>query len=1344
MKTIRLSLFQEKLWLDDVLKAPTSEYNEINFAFRVSGNLSISRLREAYRNIMLEYLPLSSTIQVSDNVPSFVHETDDFEVPFFVMDEKDVAEYGSVDAAIDTLAKLPFDLGAEFPCRFYCIKSGAEYCLFHLVHHVALDGNTAQPFFDRLSEIYHQLKCGNYVPFPQTESIEAYNRELEYVLKERKHDNVEYWKHYLADVPTCVAIPQNGNDDQGDGLSYSYPFSIEPALESQLKDLCKRKKTTLFRVYSSVWALTLSRMLGIDELLLVHSIAMLPEDRRLFGTYINNLPIKFIFGDNETFTDLLNYSNENRVHEKCHAHIHHSDFLPQSKQGEKQRSLNLGINYPLSLNSMRLELDDCEVRLWKHVYMELSTDLMLSVETDGVVSCEIRHNPRLDTNFVRSVADTFRYVLVQVAECPEIRLDSIRLVTAERQVELETIENGYLHDIDEPKTFLASFKERVADNPKQVAIVNDARSVTYSELDRQSDALALFLISRGVMHRRVGLSIPKGIDTIVGMLGILKSCNSYVPIDHTNPLSRIRHIANDCDLSLILVNQESESCFDGMECINISNLAASDIRMPEALPTVGLLDEAYIIYTSGTTGQSKGIPVSHGMLAHTVSNNISLLNLGSDTRIMQFINVVFDASVVEIFPTLAAGGTLFLPLDEERKDSELLLSFLRRNDITLATLPAVMLSSLPQVELPSLATIIIGGDTTTQETMKFWSKDRRMINVYGPSENTVDTTYNVIAPCSQINDIGTNMPGVTCYVLDKDMRMLPDYAIGELYIGGVKLTRGYLNRQELNERKFLPNPYVSEQDRTAGKNCVLYKSGDLVMRRSDGHILFLGRSDFQVKINGFRIELGEVENRIKTYGHGVNDVVVVVHGDNEAKTLVAYVLTADAATFDSKGLTAFLHDNLPSYMIPALIVPLQSFPYNTSGKVDRSKLPCPSTVKNMEDYKLPVTLTEKMLAKLWSNLTNADFIGRDDNFTSLGGDSIAVIKLVYDIHRVFGINIRATDIYKNATLSELATFLDTVANDNDTAVEEQLLRVACEVMNVDNLTLDSDLFAEGLSSDQLNAFVGKAASEHNVFFTTYDVREAKDIRKLVKSIDRNLYFWSEGTFTGKPVILFINGFVDYYPYNEPLNTVLEKHFSVFNLESFCTHFIGKDNVSLDELFKVYDDIVTVALKGKEIFAVTGYCIGAELSIAFASYMQKRHQGLNLQVLNIEGIYDRTLYKELGLDFSYSNSSERMDIFNRLYATMPPLNYSGPVINVMVSQPMDLIPIEATDEATFKKKLYRAWRENIENWKRHYPECPLYFVNCSHMYFREEKNLRSFMKILKKCWRDKLNVFGAKK
>ena len=285
------------------------------------------------------------------------------------------------------------------------------------------------------------------------------------------------------------------------------------------------------------------------------------------------------------------------------------------------------------------------------------------------------------------------------------------------------------------------------------------------------------------------------------------------------------------------------------------------------------------------------------------------------------------------------------------KDAQLFFHFLEQQQITESNIPPVILSSLPQASLPHLKTIIFGGDKITAGAAAYWSQHHRLINAYGPTENTVDATSCLLTVNSQPNDIGTSMDGVVCYVTDHHQRMLPDGIVGELCIGGVKLTEGYLNNEALNKSAFVDNPYKSDKPSDGIQASRLYKTGDLVKRNAQGHLLFIGRKDFQVKVNGYRIELSEIEAAISDFQPDgdrqiVKDCVVVMKDNGTIKQLHAYIETTSTDPFPQNELTSYLRERLPQYMVPSAIVTLPEFPRTPSGKIDRSHLPEPVFIRS--------------------------------------------------------------------------------------------------------------------------------------------------------------------------------------------------------------------------------------------------------------------------------------------------------------------------------------------------------------------------------------------------------------
>lgn len=1322
---IRLNVIQEKFWMDDLLKSPSTEYNDPNHTFIIKGNLSLPVLKEAYRKIMVEYPPFCSTIEVDNGNPYFVPQ-ENFELPFklLTIDENTDAEH--IEKMLSDLVNVPFNLGRELPCRFCCIRKGELHYLFHSFHHLVIDGMSIRTFFDRLTTIYNKLMDNRYVAENQMEQLLQFNKVLDSQFKTNNAADSAYWKHYIEDVPVKVILPQTVYDNtKTTDAPNTWRFRLGEEMDSKVSGLCKQCNTTHFRVYSAVWALTLSKVLNTSAIALDHALNMRPKGSPLLGVFVNNFPIRYPFSEfsDKSFTDLLEYSNSNRMAEQQHIFAIYGDYLPKTQNAIRD-SFNFSINYPLKLDELTVDFKDCEVLDWRHVNTNVSAELLLVIDADKQLTCDLRYKQTISLDYVKMLAHTFGYILRQVADNPKVMLSQIRLIDSQRQQELIEIEQANLQLASNHDPFTCMFKKQAMEHANHIAVVHQEQEITYSELDKRSDVLARKLHAMGIVRSNIGIALPKTIDMIVAILATLKSGNTYVPIDIHHPKERIAFIVNDASLRLVFTHRETRDMFGTLPCLDPS---AADISADDesvALPQVVPGDVAYIIYTSGTTGKPKGVPIRHSMLSQTIVNNIALQKMTEESRVMQFANIVFDASVVEIFPSLAIGATLYLPLEEERKDTNLLLTFLSRHKITHINIPPVLLVTLPHTDLPDLKTIVVGGDLTNNNVIEFWSKDRLFINAYGPTENCVDVTYNIVTPRSAVNDIGTSMPGVASYVLDSHQNMVPDYAVGELYIGGVKLSDGYINRPDLNQTKFISNPFASDDDRKNHRNLVLYKSGDLVMRDGNGHLLFLGRTDHQVKLNGFRIELGEVESIISEFGNGIKNVLAMIRENNGNKMLVAYLLVPDVEKFPVDELKAHILSRLPSYMVPSAIVPLTAFPYNTSGKIDRQKLPMPVSETDLANYNAPTTLTERRLVKIWGDLLNKDFIDSNDSFLSLGGDSIMVIKLVYEIHKHFGISVNASNIYENPTLEGMARLIDTMLDNTDDNACLKLLTIAKEVMGTEEIDADTDLFEAGMDKALLDDFVHMSASTSNVFFTTFDVLKFKSIRNLIANIDRNLYSWGEGADETKPVIIYFNGFVESYPYNMPVISSFEKNFSVFNIESIYNFFIGGKDVSLQVLFETYEDLMMVALRDKQVLFLTGYCIGAEIAIAFAKFMSQRHPGINLSVVNIEAVYDRKNYYFLNLDTTQKSNDRRLEIFDKVYADMPELNYDGTVVNIMVNKPI-LHENQANDEDKTREeneKITKSWRGNIDNWNSHYPASPCHLLECNHMEVRDRKDI----------------------
>ncbi len=1342
-RRLPLHRIQQKFWTDSLLKENDIDYNDLNITVVAEGDLDLDILQEAYGRIMREYPPLMSTIEVMDGQPSFVSDEEHFQLPFTCITipaEADEEEW--VNERIEQMTSVPFQLEREYPCRMVALKGTKRTFLYHLFHHVVMDGRTLQVCIKRISEIYNQLKRHDYQEQSQVADLLTYHELLnrEYGLK--REENIHYWKQYIADKPLRLPLPQSETGQKEEtGTSsdcsshtlkeqtFMLAFTLGCERYQEVKNFCQERETTPFRVFASVWALTLAKICGADQLLLDHAINLCPPAfKHLLGVFINNLPLRYDFTDpNSTFMDLIDEANRHRSEERDKNCLFYHDLL-------QHETPNIGINYPLRYTSITLELDGCSCAFFRHVHVPLTQDLVLSIEDNEQGDCTLFFKPTLDKAYPQALVHAFLQILRQVLRQPEMPIGQLESLSQEEVAQRVRTENGSLEKAVPAAVFLSDFNECIRQYGNHTAIETGGCSVSYRELDEWSNRIALSLIQKGYEQKRIGLANDKTPVTLAAILGIMKSRNTYVPIDVNLPKERQRWMVKDCGVELLILPQERQTELP-LPSITVRQLIGQErtdhIEDNPTLPVLSPEDEAYIIYTSGSTGRPKGIPILHRMLYQTIQTNIGIQQLGHATRSTQFANLSFDASIVEFFPTLCVGGTIVVVDEACRKDAQLFFHFLEQQQITESNIPPVILSSLPQASLPHLKTIIFGGDKITAGATAYWSQHHRLINAYGPTENTVDATSCLLTVNSQPNDIGTSMDGVVCYVTDHHQRMLPDGIVGELCIGGVKLTEGYLNNEALNKSAFVDNPYKSDKPSDGIQASRLYKTGDLVKRNAQGHLLFIGRKDFQVKVNGYRIELSEIEAAISDFQPDgdrqiVKDCVVVMKDNGTIKQLHAYIETTSTDPFPQNELTSYLRERLPQYMVPSAIVTLPEFPRTPSGKIDRSHLPEPVFIRSEKGYHPPVSITEKRLAKIWTSILEVPFIDRNDNFLALNGDSMAVIQLTFQIQAAFGVNIKASEVYNHPELKALAKLID--KGRSESSIEDRLLDALHDSLQRDNLTIDTDI-CDWSDDQQIADFVRMAAQKHQLFMTMNDVRQQRTIRRLAKHVDFSLVFWTEGRKTDKPIIVFFGGFVEYYPYHVGVVSCLEQRFSVLMVESYCQFFKNKDQIDLQLLWEAYYDLFTVVLKDEQVFAVTGYCTGAEIALAFAQYMHQRHpEQAPYRVLNMEGVFNR---KDGVFSLQSENMKDRIHISDTLYEQFPDYDYTGEMLIVMAGNPSTIRDPERGEERDEKilKMLRDKWESNINDWQSHFPNAPLYQLDCMHVTFPEKKNLERLLQIL---------------
>ena len=554
------------------------------------------------------------------------------------------------------------------------------------------------------------------------------------------------------------------------------------------------------------------------------------------------------------------------------------------------------------------------------------------------------------------------------------------------------------------------FERQVAKTPNHIAVYSPTLTLlkgegtptlTYTQLNEKANALAQHLISKGVKPGRlVGLCIERSCDLIVGVLGILKAGAGYVPLDPEYPQERLQYMIETAQMPLIVTNKNlvdklPSNKTEKILIEQVSGKTTSNLKLQTSN-----LDIAYVLFTSGSTGMPKGVAMPHKPLVNLITWQLKNTTVLEGGKTLQFAPISFDVSFQEIFSTLSCGGTLVMIEDDLRLNAVNLLNFVSKEKINRLFLPFIALQHLCEVaenfngDLSSLKEVITAGEQlqSTAFIKNFFKKNKQCVlwNHYGPTEGHVVTAYKLPANPDEwaaLPSIGKPIDNAEIYILDEKGNPLGANEEGELFIGGISVAKGYLNRDDLTKEKFLENPFANSQ----GK--YFYKTGDLAKYLSDGNIEYLGRMDGQVKVRGYRIELGEIELTLDKHASVKQAVVVAREDEPGDKRLVAYCLPHDGKNINAGELRKFLSDKLPEYMMPSAFVQMENFPRTPSGKIDRRNLPAPSNKRPElgNVFVAPETDLQKTFSSAWSKLLKVEGIGINDNFFDLGGNSLLAL-----------------------------------------------------------------------------------------------------------------------------------------------------------------------------------------------------------------------------------------------------------------------------------------------------------------------------------------------------------------
>ncbi len=1051
-----LSSAQKRMWFIHRLASTETQYN-IPFAFAFNEPLQVDALERGLITLLARHEVLRTTYHEADGeVWQEIRPAE----PLKTLELIDLSGLDDVDQRLEWQKLVAaeeskgFDL-ADTVIRMKLVKmSGKAYVLYGSVHHIAADGlSITEVLRPELMRLYRAYSEGldNPLPHLPIRYVDYAAWQQDFLNSDQSARELSYWRDKLAGLPRVHDLPLDlARPAQQTFHGKDHVVSVDAAVGDALMQLATSRRVTLFMLMQAVLSVLLSRYSGADDIVLGTPIAGRNHHQLegLIGLFVNTLVLRNDTSGNPTFVQYLERVRQTSLDAFKHQDVPF-DLLVEKFAGERDLAFN-----PLFQIMFSTRRDDeLDISALSGLVpgqeacggiakFDLSVDV-----TEAKNGLVVNFNYNTDLFYaetIKQLAASFVLLLEQIAGNAELGIRQYRLQNIEQEQFLIQAGRGSRLAYDATLCMHELFEATVERRPDKRAITYNGDSLTYRELNEQANRLARYLVHQGVEpDSLVGIFLPRGIGTVIAILAVLKAGGAYVPIDSKYPSSRVAYLLDDAGVEIVLTESallcalpehgrtlvclDDQAVMQGLLTLDPANLPKADLCLTSS-------HLAYVIYTSGSTGNPKGVMIEH----RSVVNLANALTEAVHAECIPCVrgwnaSLSFDASVDGLLG-LFSGVPLVIVPDHVRTDPAAMLEYINANGIDMLDITPTQIGALLEHRtfregLEGPLHLEVGGEEISDalwQQLRGFCEDNKSsaFNLYGPTECTVNSTIFPIMRSTR-PQLGSALGEVDLLVLDDQGQVVPAGMPGELCIGGAGLARGYLNRPKLTAERFVVHP-LDARKRT-------YRTGDIVRWRFSNQsgppeLIFMGRTDDQVKVRGYRIELGEVRNALEEMEQ-VSRAVVRVIGEGDDKRIVAYVKPLTTVPEGHKqeraeALKDALRKHLPDFMIPANLVLVEDFPLTMSGKVDVKALPTPQSADvERAEYEAPQTELECALAKIWQELLPVDRIGLQDNFFALGGHSLMAIRLATKIERQFKRSIPISAVFQATNLKAQARML---------------------------------------------------------------------------------------------------------------------------------------------------------------------------------------------------------------------------------------------------------------------------------------------------------------------------------